>query len=131
MCSFQPIFFFVNLFSNSSCFFFSFSSTSCFYVSIPRFRCWYKPTTSKFRTLICDCKYNWTASIFEVAKLLVLGSESSASAPITCSLECEMKFLGILGYTLVYRLRLNKNLEYTKYRQKYIESEYISHFGRK
>ena len=35
------------------------------------------------------------------------------------------------GYTLVYRLRLNKNLEYTKYRQKYIESEYISHFGRK
>ena len=37
----------------------------------------------------------------------------------------------MLGYTLVYRLRLNKNLEYTKYRQKYIESEYISHFGRK
>ena len=35
------------------------------------------------------------------------------------------------GYTLVYRLRLNKNLEYTKYREKYIESEYISHFGRK
>ena len=33
----------------------------------------------------------------------------------------------INAYTLVNRLRLNKNLEYTKYRQKYIESEYISH----
>ena len=36
-----------------------------------------------------------------------------------------------LGYTLVKGRRLNKNLEYTKYRKKYIESEYISHFVRK
>ena len=46
-------------------------------------------------------------------------------------LTAHSKTITIWGYTLVYRLRLNENLEYTKYRQKYIESEYISHFGRK